>query len=126
MSGDPSAQELLLSVLTPEELLYEGSVRWAQIPLEDGLIGIWPGHAPLMGAVVAGEVRYATAKGEGSVAVEGGVLRVDAERCVVLVGLAPGYAESFEARRDELVDQVEEALRETFSEEQIEELQRRQ
>jgi|YNPNPStandDraft_1061719.scaffolds.fasta_scaffold16984_2 F-type H+-transporting ATPase subunit epsilon len=125
MSENPSAQELLLSILTPEELLYEGLVRWVQVPLEDGLIGIWPGHAPLVGAVGAGEVRYATAEAEGRVPVEGGVLRVDAERCVVLVGLAPTYAEPAEAPRDELVDELERALQETFSEEQIEELQQK-
>lgn len=125
MTEHPAVPELLLSILTPEELLYEGPVRWVQVPLEDGLIGIWPGHAPLVGAVGAGEVRYAAAEGEGGVPVEGGVLRVDAERCVVLVGLAPGYVEPAEAPRDELVDKLEEALGEVLSEEQIEELQQR-
>lgn len=81
---DPDRLHLL--VLTPEDVLFEGDVLWAQVPLVDGLTGIWPGHAPLVGRIDRGSVEYATAEGTEAVAVAGGVLRVDEERCIVLVG----------------------------------------
>lgn len=82
---DPNRLHLL--VLTPEEILFQGDVLWAQVPLVDGLTGIWPGHAPLVGRIDRGSVEYATAEGTEAVAVAGGVLRVDDEgRCIVLVG----------------------------------------
>lgn len=80
---DPDRLHLL--VLTPEELLFEGDVLWAQVPLVDGLAGIWPGHAPLVGRIDRGTVEYATPSGTEALSVAGGVLRVDDGRCVVLV-----------------------------------------
>lgn len=80
---DPNRLRLL--VLTPEEILFEGDVLWAQVPLIDGLTGIWPGHAPLVGRIDRGTVEYATPDGIEAVSVAGGVLRVDEGRCIVLV-----------------------------------------
>lgn len=95
MSDAPrDADRLHLVVLTPEEVLYEGDVLWAQVPLVDGLMGVWPGHAPIVGRIDQGTVEYATPAGIETVAVTGGVLRVDEGRCTVLVGAlalaAPG------------------------------------
>ena len=81
---DPNRLHLL--VLTPEEVLFAGDVLWAQVPLIDGLLGIWPGHAPLVGRMDQGTVEYATPAGIETVAVAGGVLRVDEGGCIVLVG----------------------------------------
>lgn len=91
---DPNRLHLL--VLTPEEILFQGEVLWAQVPLIDGLTGIWPGHAPLVGGINRGTVEYATADGVETVAVAGGVLRVDEGRCIVLVGaLAEGEVDGW-------------------------------
>jgi hypothetical protein len=86
---DPN--RLHLVVLTPEEILFQGAVLWAQVPLIDGMVGVWPGHAPLIGRIDQGIVEYATSTGTEKLAVASGVLRVDEERCIVLVGaLAEG------------------------------------
>jgi len=77
-----------LRILSPEQLLYEGQVLWVQVPLEDGLIGIWPGHAPLIGSLGRGGVQWDTGQGAEEFEVEGGMLRVDANGCVLLVGRA--------------------------------------
>jgi len=82
---DPNRVRLL--VLTPEEVLFEGDVLWVQVPLLDGLTGIWPGHAPLVGRIDRGTVEYATSSGIQAVSVAGGVLRVDEGRCIVLVSV---------------------------------------
>jgi F-type H+-transporting ATPase subunit epsilon len=36
-------------VLTPERAIFEGAAASAQIPAHDGLRGIFPGHAPMIG-----------------------------------------------------------------------------
>jgi len=76
---------LYLAILTPEQILYEGEVLWAQVPLMDGLVGVWPGHAPLVGRIASGMVEYATVEGIETVTVVDGVLRVDEGRAIVLV-----------------------------------------
>ncbi len=80
---DPTLLHLV--VLTPEQILYEGEVLWAQVPLVDGLVGVWPGHAPLVGRITSGMVEYATVEGIETVTVVDGVLRVDEGRAIVLV-----------------------------------------
>ncbi|MBC7235392.1 MAG: hypothetical protein H5T69_06085 [Chloroflexi bacterium] len=130
--SEPSAPDRVnLLVVTPEQVLFDGAAHWVQIPLCDGLLGVWPGHAPLIASLAAGELMISTDQGLQSIAVPGGILRIDVERCVVLAG---GLSEGFRASRPEaieitstdreqLVADMEEALREALSEEELEELQ---
>ncbi|NLG49126.1 MAG: F0F1 ATP synthase subunit epsilon [Chloroflexi bacterium] len=112
--GIPS--QLRLRIITPEEALFEGEVDWAQVPLLDGLVGIWPGHAPLAAAISPGPVSY-LAQGEiREVSVRSGILRVTPDECVVLVGawekeetLAPSSADKAELF-DKLEDELARAL----------------
>jgi len=113
-----------LRILTPEGVLYEGAVDWVQAPLEDGLIGIWPGHAPLVGAVARGRVRFATGGEQHEMAVGEGVLRVDEEGCAILVGaLLSMETPAEEEQQDEIAARLEEALYDAMAPEEIEELQ---
>lgn len=77
---------LRLRILTPEEALFEGEVDWAEIPLLDGLVGIWPGHAPLAAALSAGMVSYSIQGEVREIPVRSGILRVTPDECIVLVG----------------------------------------
>ncbi len=112
-----------LRVLTPEQVIFDGPVDWAQVPLEDGLLGVWPDHAPLVAATGAGELAYHQEGETHRLAVGSGVLRIDQTHCVVLFGSTAPSDES-SGNFDGLVLQTEEALHETFSEGEIEELQR--
>ena len=47
-----------LTIVTPEQILFQGAVEWVQVPLHDGMIGVWPGHAPLIAAISAGTAQY--------------------------------------------------------------------
>ncbi|NLG27459.1 MAG: F0F1 ATP synthase subunit epsilon [Chloroflexi bacterium] len=80
---------LHLRVMTCESILYEGEVAWVELPLADGLIGIWPGHAPLVGELGSGTLRYAVGGAVDEVAVGGGTLHVSADECAVLISAAP-------------------------------------
>jgi len=98
-----------LTILTPEEILFQGDVSWVEIPLYDGLIGIWPGHAPLIAALAEGTVRYETRGEIRELAVGSGVLRVHEEGCAILVGALQPAADS-EGDKEALFSDLEEAL----------------
>lgn len=114
---------LPLRLLSPEEMLYEGPADWVQLPLVDGRIGIWPGHAPLVGALTVGTIEYSVAGETRSLEVNGGVLHIDEEHCDVLVGVSSIPVAPAERDIDALTDQLEEALLQVFDEEQVRKLQ---
>jgi len=133
MSADVAGPEhLALSILSPERVLYDGEAEWVQVPLVDGLIGIWPGHAPLIASLGRGRVQWETGQGVQDLPVAGGMLRVDTGRCVVLVGpsaAAEREASSWEVTRaratqtEALFEDLEEVLSDSLSDEEIRELQ---
>lgn len=121
--GPASGETLSLLITSPGDLFFEGQARWAQVPLRDGLIGIWPGHAPLVGALGAGEVEFAVDGEIRRVPVQTGILKVDRERCVVLVG-AQSAAAAQALAPDALAGELEAGLSEVLTEEELERLQR--
>jgi hypothetical protein len=120
-----------LLIISPEETIYEGDVRWLQVPLDDGLIGIWPGHAPLMALVADGIFEFDTGQGIETIPSGGGILNVDPERCTIMtpgaapeaasVGI-PGQAGSG-ADVGALIDRLEEVLQELLPDEEIDDQQ---
>ena len=71
-------EPLLLVVRTAgETLLQVSGVAWVQVQLADGGgIGIWPGHAPLLGETEVGALRYADGAGEHSLMLDAGILQI--------------------------------------------------
>jgi F-type H+-transporting ATPase subunit epsilon len=67
---------LTVSVISPEETLYEGTATSVVAPAYDGEVGILTGHAPMMTLLGRGTLRIMQAAGEGRYAVEGGFLQV--------------------------------------------------
>ena len=113
-----------LQILSPEQVLYEGRVFWVQVPLDDGLIGIWPGHAPLVASLGPGRVEWSAGQQAHDLEVESGMLRVDTDRCVVLVGgLRAAERGSRAAQTDALFVGLEETLSDTLSDDEVRELQ---
>lgn len=73
-----------LRVLTPEQVLLDAKVNWLQAPTEDGMLGIWPLHTPLVDALVPGIIEY---EREGKVyrrRVRGGLLHVRPGQVTIL------------------------------------------
>lgn len=129
MTAEPFGDSLASSdcvkllILTPQEILFEGEARWVELPLYDGLIGIWPGHAPLVGALQEGTLRYETEGEIHELPVRSGILRVHKEGCAVLIGSLRRAADaSVGEDKEALFGELEEALQESLSEEQAEEL----
>ena len=79
-------EELIhLSILTPEGVIVEHMVSYVDVPLENGNYGILKNHAPMLGAVRKGSVRYDCDGRKNYVEVEGGILHVKDNEVEILV-----------------------------------------
>jgi len=117
-------EQVRLQILSPERVVFEREVEWLQVPLADGLLGIWPQHAPLIASLSQGAIRFPVEEGVEEVALRGGILRVDREQCTVLTGAPPAEEETSHPDSGGVTQDLEGALRESLSDEEIEELQR--
>lgn len=73
----PGGKTLHLLVQSPEGIIYEKTgLLSVQVTLPDGLIGIHPGHAPLIAEVAAGWVKYNDERGGGESEIQEGVMVV--------------------------------------------------
>jgi F-type H+-transporting ATPase subunit epsilon len=64
-----------LEVATPERLLVDEQVTEAELPGQDGYMGVLAGHAPLLSALGAGVLTY-QGGGEQVLAIDGGFVEV--------------------------------------------------
>jgi F-type H+-transporting ATPase subunit epsilon len=67
---------LTVSVISPERVLFEGTVDSMVAPAYDGEVGILPKHAPMMTLLGKGELRLGQGGSVGRFRVEGGFLQV--------------------------------------------------
>lgn len=109
MSPASDGDSLHLVVLTCEAVRFEGDVQWVELPLVDGLIGIWPEHVPLSGELGVGTLRYALDDQVRELPVPGGVLHVREDECAVLLTSAKA-SPAAEADSDLLFRTLESAL----------------
>lgn len=78
-----------LEIATPERLLVREPTSEAQIPARNGYLGLLPEHAPLIGELAIGELRYTGAEGRRrSLAVHGGWVEVQPDHVRLLVDRA--------------------------------------
>ena len=79
---------LQLEVATPEHQLVSESVTEVQIPGKDGMLGILPGHAALLGLLGTGALVYTSEGRKRSLAIQGGFLEVLPDHVRVLADVA--------------------------------------
>jgi F-type H+-transporting ATPase subunit epsilon len=74
----------MVSVISPERTLFDGSVESMVAPAFDGEVGILPGHAPMLTLLGKGMLRLGPEGSAARFSVEGGFLQVvdDAVRVV--------------------------------------------
>jgi F-type H+-transporting ATPase subunit epsilon len=70
------AGALQVSVISPEQVLYEGTASSVTAPAFDGELGILPMHAPLMTLLGTGTLRVESSEGLKRFQVSGGFLQV--------------------------------------------------
>ena len=95
------AETFELEIATPERLLVREQVSEAQIPLENGYIGVLPEHAPLLGELGAGDLTYVAEGRRRHMAVSGGWVEVLADHVRVVADKAEKADEIDAARAEE-------------------------
>ncbi len=84
-----AAQQLQLVLVTPETTLLDQPVKALRFPLFDGLIGILPGRAPLVGRLGLGELKFETPSGSSEhYYIEGGFAQVKGSVVTLLTNRA--------------------------------------
>lgn len=77
--------ELHVELVAADRKVWEGEAQMLSARSIEGELGILPGHAPLLGVLVNGEVRIKTSGGgTESVQIDGGFLSVDENRVVIV------------------------------------------
>jgi F-type H+-transporting ATPase subunit epsilon len=105
------ADTFQLEVATPERLFVDEQATEAEIPGQDGYMGILPGHAPLLSILGAGVLTYKAGGGEQVLALDGGFLEIFEDHVRVLAEHAE-YGRDIQpdaARRQ--LEEANEALR---------------
>jgi F-type H+-transporting ATPase subunit epsilon len=77
-----------LEIATPERQLVHESVSEVQIPGKDGMLGILPGHAALLGLLGTGALAYTSGGRKRTLAIQGGFVEVLPDHVRVLADVA--------------------------------------
>lgn len=99
-----------LEIITAERVVYSDDVDVVVAPGMEGELGILPHHAPLMTALVPGEIRVRQGSEELFLAVSGGFLEVMANKVTILADSAERSEEIDEARVQQAMKRAQERL----------------
>lgn len=101
-----------VDVVSAEESIFEGEAEFVALPGEQGELGIYPRHTPLITRIKPGTVRIKIAgqAEEEVVFVNGGVLEVQPNSVTVLADTALRGSDLDEAKASEAKRLAEEAL----------------
>ena len=101
-----------VDVVSAEESIFEGEAEFVALPGEQGELGIYPRHTPLITRIKPGTVRIKIAgqAEEEVVFVNGGVLEVQPNAVTVLADTALRGSDLDEAKATEAKRWAEEAL----------------
>ena len=76
-------ENIRLSVLTPQETLYEGLVEKVELPGEKGRFMVLKNHAPVISSLSAGNVVYTAGDNESVIGIRSGFVRVNDNQVIV-------------------------------------------
>lgn len=105
--------KLTVEIVTAERQVYnETDVDMVVAPGSEGVLGILPRHAPLLTMLRPGSLRVKKGGTEQEMAVDGGFLKVNADRVLILADHAERADEIDAAAAEEARRQAEQALSE--------------
>ena len=99
-----------LEIITAERVVYSDDVDVVVAPGIEGELGILPHHAPLMTALMPGEIMVRKDGEETYLAVSGGFLEVMANKVTILADAAERSEEIDEARVQEAMKRAQERM----------------
>ncbi len=104
--------KIQLDIVTQERLVVSEQVDYVSAPGVDGVLGILPRHAPLLTALVPGELHYKRDDEELSFAIGGGFMEVRPDHVTVLADSAEEAEEIDEMRAEQARQRAQQLLRE--------------
>lgn len=81
---------LQVELVAADRKVWSGEARSVLARSTEGDLGILPGHAPLLGVLVAGDVSIDTSSGRESVRIDSGFLSVDHDRVTIVAEQVEG------------------------------------
>jgi F-type H+-transporting ATPase subunit epsilon len=75
---------LQVELVAADRKVWEGEADMVIARTVDGELGVLPGHTPLLGVLVEGEVRIKSGQGSQAVTVDGGFLSVDRDKVIIV------------------------------------------
>ena len=77
--------ELHVELVAADRTVWSGEASLVVARTTEGELGVMPGHTPILGALVEGEVRITPTSGSGlSATIDGGFLSVEHDRVVLV------------------------------------------
>ena len=104
-------------IVSAEESIFEGKVKFISLTSTLGELGIYPGHTPLLSEVKPGPVRLRMESGEEDIFyVSGGFLEVQPHKVILMADTALRAADLNEAAAEEASRQAQQAMADRSSE----------
>lgn len=75
---------LQVELVAADRMVWKGEASFVRARSIDGELGILPGHTPLLGVLVAGDVTINTDGGEQGVTIDSGFLSVDHDTVTIV------------------------------------------
>jgi F-type H+-transporting ATPase subunit epsilon len=75
---------LQVELVAADRKVWEGEASMVLARTSDGELGILPGHTPLLGVLVQGEIRITTGSGTSAATIDGGFLSVDRDKVIIV------------------------------------------
>lgn len=81
---EDTVSTLQVELVAADRKVWEGEAEMVQARTIEGELGILPGHTPLLGVLVEGEVRIKTGGSTAVATVDGGFLSVDRDKVIIV------------------------------------------
>lgn len=109
--------KMQVDVVSTEQLIYSGEAEFLVAPAQEGEIGVYPRHVPLLTRIKPGLLRVTVpgSKEEVLVAVSGGMMEVQPHHITILADTAIRGEDLDEARAAEAKRTAEDALKHAAS-----------
>ncbi|AZR73995.1 ATP synthase F1 subunit epsilon [Anoxybacter fermentans] len=82
------ARTIAMDIITPERVVFSDEVEMVIVPALDGLLGVLPGHAPLITGIKIGVVKVKKDGEEFLVSTSGGIMEVHPDQIKMVVETA--------------------------------------
>ena len=103
---------LKLEIVSAHKSLYSGEIKFVVVPGEEGELGVYPNHAPLITRIKPGELKFKNTENEDVViVVAGGILEVQPNLVTVLADCAIRASDIDEERSKEAKQNAESIIK---------------